>query len=270
MPIDLKSKYISNIKNGKASEALEYFHELYYNMPMPSVIITQDYVIFEVSRQFLEVFDYERNEVIGKNILDFIVSEHKDIFLDSIKKLESFDSIVGVEFQMAKKDKTLIDVNLSAKIGNKYSEDSLVIFCIIEDITFKKSCVINLESKNLEMSLLLDNIEAHVWYLKDSETYGFVNKAHASFLGYSIDYLKNRNLNEFLPKEVAEICIKGNQEVFSKKKTIHTTEWAPNYKGQNRLIEVTKTPLLDSVGNVKYVVCIGSDITDKKKMQKKN
>lgn len=264
MSIDLKSKYTSIIKNGNASEVLKYLHELYENMPMPSVIITQGHSICEVSRQFLEVFDYNRNEVIGKNILDFIVPEHKDIFLDSIKKLESFDSIVGVEFQMVKKDKTLINVSLSAKIGNKYSEDTLDIFCILEDITFKKSCEINLESKNLEMSLLLDNIEAHVWYLKDSETYGFVNKAHADFLGHSIDYLTNRNLYEFLPKEVAEICIKGNEEVFSKTKTIRTEEWAPNYKGENKLIEVTKTPLLDSVGNVKYVVCIGSEITDKK------
>ena len=264
MPLNFKSKYVSIVEKGNALEVLDYLHELYDNMPTPSVIINQDYSICEVSRQFLEVFDYERNEVIGKNILDFIILEHKDIFLNSIKKLESFDSILGVEFQMVKKDKAKIDVSLSAKIGNKYSEDSLDIFCIMEDTTLKKSCEINLESRDLEMSLLLDNIGSQVWYLKDSETYGFVNKAHANFLGHNIDYLTNRNLNEFLPKEVAEECIKSNKEVFSKKETIYTEEWAPNFKGENRLMEITKTPLLDSIGNVKYVVCIASDVTDKK------
>jgi len=34
-----------------------------------------------------------------------------------------------------------------------------------------------------EQSLLLDTIEPQVWYLKNAETYGAVNNAHAAFLG---------------------------------------------------------------------------------------
>jgi len=269
MELDIKSKYSSMVRNGNVDQVLTYLHELYENMPIPSAIITQDFIIEDVSRQFLEVFDYERNEVIGKNILTYIDLEHHDIFLNSVKKLDTFDSISGVEFQMVKKNGSKIDISFSAKIGNKYSENTLNIFCIMEDITYRKSCELNLESKNKEMSLLLDNIETQVWYLKDSETYGLVNKAHADFLGYTVDYLTNRNLHDFLPREVAEECIRGNKEVYSTKKIIHTEEWAPNYKGESRLLEITKTPLLDSDGNVKYVVCIGVDVTDKRMYESK-
>lgn len=269
MVIDLKKKYFSIAKDKGFTDVLNYLYGLYENLPMPSAIINQDYKISEVNHKFLRFFKYERDEVIGKSILEFIVSEHKEIFCSSIKQLDNFDDISKIEFEMLDKLGNNILICFSATIANKFSENSLEIFCIMEDITLKKSCEINLESKNLEMSLLLDNMEAHAWYLKDSETYGFVNKAHADFLGYSVDYLTNRNLNEFLSKDIAEICIKGNEEVFSKKVTIHTEERAPNSKGENRLLDITKTPLIDSIGNVKYVICIASDVTDKKAVEDK-
>lgn len=269
MVIDLKKKYFSIAKDKGFTDVLNYLYGLYENLPMPSAIINQDYNISEVNHKFLRVFKYDRDEVIGKNILDFIVPEHKEIFCNSIKKLDNLDDISNIEFEMSDKLGNNVPISFSAAISNKFSDTSLDIFCIMEDITQKKSCEINLESKNLEMSLLLDNMEIHVWYLKDSETYGFVNKAHADFLGYSVDYLTNRNLNEFLSKEIAEICIKGNSEVFSKKVAIHTEEWAPNSKGENRLLDITKTPLIDSIGNVKYVICIASDVTDKKTVEDK-
>ncbi|NYT13001.1 MAG: PAS domain S-box protein [Candidatus Methanofastidiosa archaeon] len=267
MAPDLKSKYSTIADNGNAIEVLDYLYELYDSIPIPSVIINQDYIIHEASQQFLDAFDYERNEVIGKNFIDFIDPENKTIFLNSITKLKNFDSIFGIEFQILKKDRFKVDVSFSAKIGNKFAEDSTDIFCILEDISYRKAYEKNLEMKNSEMALLLDNIGLHVWCLKDKETYGIVNKAHASFLGYSKDYLDNRNLNDFLPKEIAEIYIEGNNKVFSQKKTLTMKEWALDYKGEKRLLKISKTPILNSNGDVGYVVCIGSDITDLKNVE---
>ncbi|NPV50234.1 MAG: PAS domain S-box protein [Candidatus Methanofastidiosum sp.] len=267
MSPDLKSKYSTIADNGSSIEVLDYLYELYDSIPIPSVIINQEYIIHEVSQQFLDTFDYERNEVIGKSFLEFICLENKSLFLNSVKKLETFDSIFGIEFQILKKSKSKIDVCFSARIGNKYGEETPDIFCIIEDISYRRAYERNLELKNLEMSLLLDNIGAHIWYLKDKETYGIVNKSHADFLGHSKEYLENRNLNDFLPNDVAEICIKGNNEVFSQRKTIHAEEWAPDARGNKRLLKITKTPLLNSHGDVEYVVCIGLDITDKRKSE---
>ncbi|MCC7572249.1 MAG: PAS domain S-box protein [Candidatus Methanofastidiosum sp.] len=269
MAPDLKSKYSALADKGNSIEVLDYLYELYDSIPMPSVIITQDYIIDEVSQQFLDTFGYERNEVMGENFLEFISPDNKDLFLNSVKKLETFDSIFGVEFQIIKKDKSKIDVCFSARIGNKYGEDAPDIFCILEDISYRREYERSLEIKNLEMSLLLDNIEMHVWYLKDNQTYGMVNKAHADFLGHSKEYLDNRNLKDFLSKDIAETCIKSNDEVFSQKKTLQTEEWAPDTRGNKRLLKITKTPLLNSQGDVEYVVCIGSDITDMKKSEEK-
>jgi PAS domain S-box-containing protein len=55
--------------------------------------------------------------------------------------------------------------------------------------------------------------------------------------------------------------------VFDKKKPICTEEWAPNARGENRLIEIIKTPKIDTFGHVEFVVCSGVDITEKRQAE---
>ena len=42
----------------------------------------------------------------------------------------------------------------------------------------------------------------------------------------------------------------------------HVQKWKANAMGEPRLISITKTPKLDEWGNVEYVVCAGTDITE--------
>ncbi len=121
-----------------------------------------------------------------------------------------------------------------------------------------------LEKKTKEQRLLLDTIDTQVWYLTDCETYGRVNQAHADFLGLDVKAVAHKRLEEFVSKEVAEVCRNSNMEVFKSRKPVHTEEWVPNAGGEKRLLAITKTPKLDADGNVEYVVCAGTDITEKR------
>jgi PAS domain S-box-containing protein len=120
-----------------------------------------------------------------------------------------------------------------------------------------------LESKTKEQRLLLDTIDTQVWYLTDIETYGQLNQAHADFLGLDIRDMAHKRLEEFVSQEVAEVCKASNIEVFQKKRPVHTEEWIPNADGEERLVAITKTPKLDANGKVEYVVCAGTDITER-------
>ena len=119
-----------------------------------------------------------------------------------------------------------------------------------------------------EQALLLDTMDAQVWYLTDTETYGTVNRAHAQFLGLRREDIEHRKLDEFLPKEVAQVCRRGNRRVFRTGEPLRTEEWIPNGEGVERLIAITKTPKLDQDGNVAYTVCVGTDITERESARK--
>jgi PAS domain S-box-containing protein len=125
--------------------------------------------------------------------------------------------------------------------------------------------VVQLERKRSEeQALLLDNIENQIWYLRDVETYGAVNKAHAEFLGMEKEKLEGRDLYDIISVEEADVCITNNREVFEKKKQSHTEEWVKNGRGETRLLSITRTPKLDGKGDVEYVICAAEDITERK------
>ncbi len=120
--------------------------------------------------------------------------------------------------------------------------------------------------KNIEeQALLLDNIDTQIWYLKDAETYGAVNQAHADFFRVKNEDLENKSLYDIMESENEVItCITGYKDVFEKKQQVRTEEWVTDGKGENRLLSITKTPKLDHNNNVEYVVCSAEDITERR------
>ncbi|MBP7734396.1 MAG: PAS domain S-box protein [Spirochaetes bacterium] len=115
-----------------------------------------------------------------------------------------------------------------------------------------------------EQSLLLDTINTQIWYLTDPETYGRVNEAHAAFLGRSVDEVNYHGLWGLLSDEDAWQQVESNQEVFSTGKRAEMESWVINGQGELRYVTVVKTPKLDMLGNVEYLVCSAEDITDRK------
>ncbi|PKN41920.1 MAG: hypothetical protein CVU60_09195 [Deltaproteobacteria bacterium HGW-Deltaproteobacteria-18] len=114
-----------------------------------------------------------------------------------------------------------------------------------------------------ERRILLENIQTQVWYLTDAQTYGAVNGAHAAFGGRNIEELAYRNIYEIFPVDVADICRKGNEQVFSSGRPIRTEEWLPHFSGEKRLVSIFKSPKLRPDGTVESVVCSAEDITDR-------
>ncbi len=137
---------------------------------------------------------------------------------------------------------------------------------IYQDITERKEEEEALIQLADEQELLLDNIEVQIWYLKDVETYGAVNDAHANFLGVDKSDLANSTFWEITSSaDEARVCIEANKQVFEEKKQIRTEEWVVNGRGESRLLAVTKTPKLNDNGSVEYVVCSAIDITGRKR-----
>ncbi|WP_342676792.1 PAS domain S-box protein [Methanofollis sp. UBA420] len=105
------------------------------------------------------------------------------------------------------------------------------------------------------------------WFLPDPVTYGAVNTARAEYLGLKKEGLERRAIRDILPEEEAAICIQGNEKVFQGKKTIRTEEWVRNACGEERLLAITKKPVLDDCGNVIYAVCTAEDITEQRRAE---
>ena len=161
-------------------------------------------------------------------------------------------------------EKELYTEEETAKIFSELMKEGGLISIVAQNI------IVQLERKRSEeQALLLDNIENHIWYLTDKETYGIVNKAHAEFIGLEKEQLEGRDLHDIISVEKADICIANNREVFEKKTQLHTEEWIKNGRGKTCLLSITRTPKLDDKGDVEYVICAAEDITERKRAEDK-
>ncbi|RZN35426.1 MAG: PAS domain S-box protein [Methanosarcinales archaeon] len=115
--------------------------------------------------------------------------------------------------------------------------------------------------KSEEQGLLLDNIETQIWYLTDVNTYGAVNRARAEFLGREKEDVEDKSIYDLIGREESDICSASNRKVFDGKKQVRTEVWAKNSREEARLLSITKTPKLNSDGDVEYVICAAEDIT---------
>ncbi len=121
--------------------------------------------------------------------------------------------------------------------------------------------------KSLEQQTLLDSMDAQVWYLVDSQTYGMVNQAHADFYGLEKEDMQYRQLNEIFDADTSEEYLSRNSEVFNCRSTIRSERWVMNSRGEERLLMLTRTPGLNQEGEVEYVVCVATDETERARME---
>ncbi len=120
-----------------------------------------------------------------------------------------------------------------------------------------------------QCELLLDDVDIQLWTLQDIETYGFVNKSHANFIGKRKEEMENKRLEDVLIRKEAMGCTSSNIRAWKEREQIVTKEWLTNSKGEGRLLNIIKTPILDEVDEIKYILCKAYDITDEEERKSK-
>ena len=116
--------------------------------------------------------------------------------------------------------------------------------------------------KSEEMELLVDTVEQQIWRLEDPETYGFVNRSHASFLGRDKDEVAFRPLESVWSSEDVQTLREANAAVFQEGFRTQKHQWVTDGAGRRRLLTVIRTPRKNALGLVEYVVCSAEDVTE--------
>jgi PAS domain S-box-containing protein len=147
------------------------------------IAISENGRVLETNRAFAELFGYERSEVVGMNVLDFVASESHELVRRNISSLsrEPYEAI-GL-----KKDATTFDVEVHGKTSSH--RNHIVRVTAIRDITERKEAERRLREAEERYRTLVENAPAVVYIDRMDEVSSalYMSPQAEEMFGYPVD-----------------------------------------------------------------------------------
>jgi PAS domain S-box-containing protein len=166
---DRKKAEIENKKNEKL------FTQLFNSVPMGVVMLDEKGKVVQVNEGFREMFDYDQDLLLGKNLNDFIVPEELSGEGIGLNNLITSKKIVSVATKRKHKDGHLIDVLLYG-VPVKFGNRTIGIYGVYVDITDRKKVEEELKVRNSELDNFVYKV-SHDLRAPLSSILGLVNLA---------------------------------------------------------------------------------------------
>ncbi|MGM0655958.1 MAG: PAS domain-containing protein [Thermodesulfobacteriota bacterium] len=150
----------------KTTEALRKnesrFRLLYERAPVGYQSLDIEGNFIEVNQAWLDTLGYEKTEVIGKNFADFLPPEWVDHFKQRFPVFKAVGEIFGVEFEMVKKNESIILVSFNGKIGKDASDNFQQTHCVLYDITEERKKEAALKESEKRFRSIVENSEIKI------------------------------------------------------------------------------------------------------------
>lgn len=213
-------------KEKKAEEALwaskQKFQNIFLQAPISYQSLDENGKFLEVNATWLNTMGYTKEEVIGRNFSDFLVPEWKDHFAANFLRFIAVGELLGIEFEMVKKNGNAILVSFHGKIGTGVDGQFERTHCVFDDITHQRAAeetllndlALNKSIADISKELLSEeyNIEKVAEAVLDAAK-SLTHSEHG--LASSVDQKTNENICHTLTKMLEKKCkVKEGKFVF--------------------------------------------------------
>ena len=247
-------------------ESEERFKQLYERAPLPYQSLDERGNFIEVNQTWLDVLGYSREEVIGRNFGDFLPEDWKEHFKINFPRFKAVGEILGVEFEILKKDGSRALVAFNGKIGRDDRGDFSQTHCIFNDITQRKQAEEALRESEERYRRIVETANEGIWVIDKEYKTTFVNSNMAEMLGYTPDEMLEQPIDDFLfPEDLPDHAssmarrMQGESQIYERR-----------FKHKNGLAVwaiVSATPIKDSLGEFNGSFGMFSDITLRKQAE---
>ncbi|MBN9684643.1 PAS domain-containing sensor histidine kinase [Corallococcus sp. NCSPR001] len=250
-----------------AREGSEKYRSLYNSTPVMMQSIDPRGRLISVSDFWLSTLGYEREEVLGRESVEFLTPESRryarEVVLPEYYKT---GSCRDVPYQLVKKSGEVIDVLLSAIVERDSSGKMVRSLAVLIDVTERKRTEGALQESEQRLRAILDNAPT-VFFLLDTQLrFLFVNREWERLFHRTRKEVAGKTALDVFPRDIAEALHETNRDIFQGRAPVQREERLLHDDGIH--IHLTqKFPLLDANG-VAYALCgIATDITERKRME---
>jgi PAS domain S-box-containing protein len=236
------------------------------NRTTASIEFTPDGVITEANQLFLDLFDYKKEEIIGKQHSIFVkVGENNyNDFWAEIGK----GKIIGGEFKRVKKNGESIWIigNYNPVLHENKEVKHIIKFVV--DITDKKLAETKLQESETRFRSLAQYSSDIITILKPDFTTTYSSPSFFRIFGYEETEIIGKNIFDFIHNDDIELVSKVFGNGLSVGGVTEAIEFKFKHKNGNWVcIESIGNNLLDIKG-INGIVINSRDITERKKAQK--
>ncbi len=281
--IEAYQVFTRNVSDRK--EAEERFRQMFTNAPMPYQSLDEQGNFLDVNQTFLDVLGYSREELIGKSFADILHPDWRDHFKENFPKFKALGEIMGVEFELVKKDGSTILVYFNGKIQRDDQGRFLRTHCIFQDVTERKQTEEALREQQELLTAIYRNAPLVLMVVDSNRRIQQVNGFASQFAGRDVEEMIGLRGGEALrcvhalddPQgcgfgNFCEQCVIRNTvlDTLNTGKT-HLQIEAPFYFQQNE-IDILKLTLLASTTpltfkNKRMALVTIQDITERKRAE---
>lgn len=198
----------ARIAEQKLQESEEKFKLLFDNAPIPYQSLNENGYFIEVNKAWLEVLGYERDDVVGTFFGDLLHPDWREHFAENFPKFKSIGEVLGVEFDMQKKDGSFLTARFNGKIGKDALGGFVQTHCVFRDVT-----------KEVELQRRLDAQEATIRQNQKLEAIGTLaggiahdfNNILAAVIGYTELSIDEADPGSEQHENLAEVFAAGNR-----------------------------------------------------------
>ena len=248
----------------------EQLEDLYNNATCGYQSTDENGVFVLINDTELNWLGYTREEMIEKmSMPDILTPASRDAFQQNFALFKERGSLRDVEFDLVRKDGTLLPVSLSATAVRDKTGNYLMSRSTLFDITERRKAERELRQANSFLDSVFEHIPAMV-FVKDAKDLTFVrhNKANQQLLGYSEAEVLGKSDYDLFPKEQADFFTGKDRVVLSGKVVVDIPEESIQTRDRGlRLLHTRKIPVFDAAGNPRYLLGISEDITERKRAE---
>ncbi|GAB6170188.1 hypothetical protein JCM1393_26480 [Clostridium carnis] len=215
-------------------------------------------LIFNNIDDYIIVID-KRGEIqfCNSKILKKLGCKESDFYSESIYKFTNESTLNNIK---------LIKFNIKSKISMfkcntfKIAWKEKKCYCIILKEYYK--CDFSLK----DLSYIVENIPFNVWFKDCSGKYIYANKGFINELEQQNINLIGKKYSDFLNKDITMLFNKQDKEIIKDKKT-KVYEDKIKINNKEKWYYKSKIPVLNEIGDVKYIFGISFNITEEKETQ---
>ncbi|MDD5285795.1 MAG: PAS domain S-box protein [Desulfuromonadaceae bacterium] len=236
----------------------EEIYDLYNNAPCGYHSLDENGMFIRMNATELQWLGYQEEEIIGKrSFADIITERSRQIFRDAFPRFKEQGWIKDLEFELVRKDGSILPVLLSATAITDPDGNFLMSRSTVYDITDRKMTE---ESEHLLSSIVESSDDAII--SKDlNEVILSWNRGAERIYGYSPEEIIGKHISMLIPPgregELPEImtALKRGERIE------HFTTERIRKDGQRIFVSLTVSPIRDGSGSIVRASVISRDIT---------